>query len=1172
MSRSPHHTPPYRDPYFDPLGSTDAALDDCASTFTGTELSCEPSYSLASTTSASTNTDITEPELKGLQNPPERQGSAHTPTTSLAQEIQPVPNFWGNIGDESGSAALPWLGWGAPLDIGDASQVGSSKIGPFLQPTFYPFRTVDAGYPHWGLPVLQDEGIGSSSSSSSQLISHLPTSRQWQSKSSAPYQKHQVTKLTEVIQSSLHELSRGDLSCLRDALQNTLLQVDSLLQKPSVMPTPPSRYIPARMDSMPQRWNCLLCGPEKLQIFPTFASFKRHMTIHNFAQFSYDCSDPGCGFHDDRRDRFRQHFRTKHSFVGSISKDQIDAARREFPVPSVCALCSNPVGSWDKFYQCMGSHCRLPVHDDTGKNTDLSNASNIPPTGDILPAHSWGRDNKRKRCAEASHSPIRPQDAENMKHDDHEHRTKRNRAPDINNKENVDHEHRKERIKQEPQSPVADFPTQISATMDSPQTDTHNTQSTEETPPARSSGGASAGSSMTTEVTIPEHEEQESIDAGIVQPNDLSVVLDAASYYEKLDKLAQETARICGIDHSLDVQDRNSSPLDCCISISNHLTALRNLQDEGFCRDALIILAKDRSRPDVAKAVHVPLFDISCLEESLKESLKGITCYPSIRVLSDVSQLIRKLRGDSASIDLTSTVEPYLTFLCAVFSIGLVSFSGSHVCRFDVDITGQPVEEIPVGLGDSYNLRKLACLSSFIGGPAWVLGKSEPLAQQEELKVSLTVQDLQELWGPVWLLGGSPDEGQIIRTERGYIVPLQRQEQRRREAEEIECHWTEDLPQYFMSQMDSQDRPMLRSTSRILVGTDTTTVTGLTVNETCRSQMSLIQRDMQLQIPGTTKAHLVDDGYEVNLMAGQYVTAGIVKKWKRMPARTQKSVLIELCRQPDTELVPLLKLRVGLEVSACSGNAQRVTLWDALRLSQAKAHTAGNPNSSCEHRFEDIKSMRSCIRSCWKRYNSAHEIDSLIDNPGEQNVLSKPDIRRLIIHSILALEHTGIDYDENLLAWWPFSESPLTSRISPTTSKECHHWFRVIKESPNVSTFAVLSQRCLEFRQRRCIQQQYSGRCTNGRWRARQTGLWTRLLPVKENDLVEGAKFLMGNAHLIVEQTLQKEIVVIAAVSTSTLRARLGGFLGEGKIPCTQEHIMVNHDTPINFSIPVFIY
>lgn len=88
-----------------------------------------------------------------------------------------------------------------------------------------------------------------------------------------------------------------------------------------------------------------------------------------------------------------------------------------------------------------------------------------------------------------------------------------------------------------------------------------------------------------------------------------------------------------------------------------------------------------------------------------------------------------------------------------------------------------------------------------------------------------------------------------------------------------------------------------------------------------------------------------------------------------------------------------------------------------------------------------------------------------------------------------------------------------------------------------------------------------------------QTGLYTRILPVKGAlaSLVPGAKLLVGNANLTVEQASQAkgESVIIATISANPFRV-LAGFLGEGKILCVQEH--VHHDIPTGLSIPMFAY
>ncbi|KAL3470978.1 hypothetical protein BJX99DRAFT_238460 [Aspergillus californicus] len=91
-----------------------------------------------------------------------------------------------------------------------------------------------------------------------------------------------------------------------------------------------------------------------------------------------------------------------------------------------------------------------------------------------------------------------------------------------------------------------------------------------------------------------------------------------------------------------------------------------------------------------------------------------------------------------------------------------------------------------------------------------------------------------------------------------------------------------------------------------------------------------------------------------------------------MPARPHKSTLISYCTSPVAELPSMLKLLIGLEVSACTGNSRRVSLWDALRLSQVKQRGSvfcGHPQSSTsavlsQRCLELISSSQARLSGC----------------------------------------------------------------------------------------------------------------------------------------------------------------------------------------------------------------
>jgi hypothetical protein len=714
---------------------------------------------------------------------------------------------------------------------------------------------------------------------------------------------------------------------------------------------------------------------------------------------------------------------------------------------------------------------------------------------------------------------------------------------------------------------------------------------------------------MATVITSPDLED-DSIDSGIPGTKNMDHILDSARYFSELDKLELKTAQILGLE---DGPHAILACLDDCLDcFINWKDALGYLQSQGFCGSIMSLLVEDQDQNDIAGAFHISLDQIDSFINRFQSFMDPLNEQAIMELAKKwIQQILNVQDGAFADVDLMRSVR----ILCQILSIGLLSFSGSHVCRFDDNLWGQQIEEVPIGFnGYAFRPRKLACLEDFIGGPAWVLSKAStpaeileqprrldggygpsphdrqalkdtekvpgsepPMASKEQqeqsqlgMKVSFTVQDLQELWGPVSLVGGTGDEGPVIRTERGFIVPVPREHQP--SLHRIECHWTTEIPDHLTR--ESPDIPiLLRNTSKILIGTTTKSEIGLVVNDKCKSSIPLIQQQIacRLQYPGTCKSRYVSDGFDVQLVGGQYITAGLMKKYKRIPRRTLKAMLIEDCPKLDTRLVPLLNLRVGLEVSICTGNAQRVTLWDALRLSQTGAQSTDN-TSCCAHEVGN----KECILLCWTRWQSSDEIDSLGGTPGPNNHLSGAEARRVIINSILALEHSGVDSEGNLQVCWPFSHSPVNCPILPSSPREAHHWFPVVKDSRDTSSFAVFSQRCLEFPEQGLVRS-CSAPCKEGHFRPLQTILATQILTNTEegsvSGLLQGAKFVIGEAHLTVTKAVRDQMAIIAAVSVNPLnplRFRLRQILPDARAFDFKEHI--RPDIATDLSLPVFAY
>lgn len=722
---------------------------------------------------------------------------------------------------------------------------------------------------------------------------------------------------------------------------------------------------------------------------------------------------------------------------------------------------------------------------------------------------------------------------------------------------------------------------------------------------ASDENGSLASDSKETDITRPDPED-DSIDSGIIEGRNLDHILDSTRHFDELDQLECETARLLDMEAGPDLELDTVG--DCIVHLIRWRMALVKLNNQQFCGTSMNILVEDQRKENVAKTLPVMLEEI---ERFLDASTHSDIDILNQRAKDWIQSILGSNEADTLDLDLLDS----LRILCSILSIGLVAFSGSHVCRFDVTNWGQQMEQIPIGLDQyAFRARKLACLDDFIGGPAWVLGKTEDqqtapkntgeketsesaspgdgskLQQTRQdsndesrvhpgMKVSLSVQDFDELWGPISLVGGSPDSELSIRTERGFIVPLPRDQQSELTSDDqmVECHWMSEIPQHVLESRaneESSGSPIsLDIGSRILIGTGTNAEIGLFVNEKCKSSIALIQQQIacRLQYPGTCNSKYVKEGLDLQFVGGQYITGGLVKKYKRMPKRTLRAMLIEDCKKPDTRLVPLLGLRVGLEVSACTGNAQRVTLWDALRLSQTGPQTL-DAVPYCEHKIGD----RHCISTCWTRCHSNDEIDSFEDQPIYGKPLSGPQARRVIINSILALEHTGLDSEGNLQVAWPFSDIPANCPISPTTAKESNNWFRVVKETRETSSFPVFSQQCLEFHDRGLVRS-CSASCRAEHARPPQTMLSTQLLDLATGlpmlGLFEGASFLVGEAHLTVTKTVQDQLAIVATVSMNPLaplRRRFRGFLPDAATHGFKENI--RPDIAAGLSVPVYVH
>lgn len=115
----------------------------------------------------------------------------------------------------------------------------------------------------------------------------------------------------------------------------------------------------------PPVYACVLCSGRPQ--FTSRGSLKRHVNRHR-AKSEFRCPVPGCRWKRNRKDKVRDHLR-RHGYPHGWSRAAIAQLEFPLPAPTECEIClkNPPFRSWDEWFECIESHCRLetPLPDHT---------------------------------------------------------------------------------------------------------------------------------------------------------------------------------------------------------------------------------------------------------------------------------------------------------------------------------------------------------------------------------------------------------------------------------------------------------------------------------------------------------------------------------------------------------------------------------------------------------------------------------------------------------------------------------------------------------------------------------------------------------------------------------------------------------------------------------------
>lgn len=182
-------------------------------------------------------------------------------------------------------------------------------------------------------------------------------------------------------------------------------------------------------------------------------------------------------------------------------------------------------------------------------------------------------------------------------------------------------------------------------------------------------------------------------------------------------------------------------------------------------------------------------------------------------------------------------------------------------------------------------------------------------------------------------------------------------------------------------------------------------------------------------------------------------------------------------------------------------------------------------------------------------------------------------MRRIVIDSILALEHTGLDQKGNLRAIWPFTDLPRAWCITPSSTTRSNNWFDVIREAPDNSTSAVVSHRCLEFEQSDLGHGSLVGCRINANCDSKplRTVLSTKILIGRSNKLLASTNITIGGTTLTVRKSLEGDgAVVVATAIKVKFGSRLISTVAGLGCAVIQEHMDPKLTTGSSVSLIVY--
>ena len=499
------------------------------------------------------------------------------------------------------------------------------------------------------------------------------------------------------------------------------------------------------------------------------------------------------------------------------------------------------------------------------------------------------------------------------------------------------------------------------------------------------------------------------------------------------------------------------------------MRAYHRLREKNFCGNCVNLIVASQTRSLVAETIQISRGILEnilrLLQEAvidLREQADGLD--ESIKTVETASEWTLNYLGLSSLSSVGQGGLQRTTELVQLLCLGLTSYAGSHASDFDkscLDLS-MPVS-FKIGVPDASDRsitlqrEKLSCLDEFVGGSVWVFSSRDKgpstgqwSCNEARLAVSTSVEELADLWGPAWI--PKSDDCHLIshiNVERGIIyqprvIPVKFRDQL--SANEVACHWRS------WKEIEELDAKPFTKGARLLIGVGgNVEESRFAVNPECSKTNKRLYEKLASEneeiVLNTDRARHALETHSLNLAVSKIVHIGYTASFKRIPARTLKAMLI-LDWSSESPSAQGLDAFLGLEISACTGNAQRVKLWEILNVKEVQ--------DFIQVTMVDDLPNDVLILGFWDAFRKDFDHFILKWNTNEAFRVAA---RRVIRKLILKLDDTGIDEDKELRAWWPDEKAHRAFKIKP----DDHKWVHMLEDSNTTAVFAIISTKCLQY-------------------------------------------------------------------------------------------------------------